>query len=556
MDSRQVVEIFMGRGLVDQYLAQDIMDEEQTSGKSMPQILADFEVVMNPEDVWPVVASELGVELTDLEGFEPTQELLDLIPAGMARLHGAFPVNMGMDGLHVVLTDPLNPQAPEDLRFALGREVVVEVANAEQIEAKIAEYYGADGEGVESILDGMDSAQEEEEEIDVQAEANSAPIIRYVDLVMMQAVKEKASDIHFEPFEKEFKIRYRVDGNLSEMQPPPLKLALPIISRLKVMAHMNISENRIPQDGRIVKVIDGKQVDMRVSSLPTQHGESVVLRILDRSNVSMSLKELGLPKEVDEYVNYTIRKPNGIFVVTGPTGAGKTTTLYAALREINTLDAKLLTAEDPVEYDIDGIIQVPVNEQIDLTFPRILRAFLRQDPDRILVGEIRDKDTAQIAIQASLTGHLVLSTLHTNDAPGAVTRLVDMGAEPFLVAASLEGVLGQRLVRTICNDCKAAYEPSQSVLTQLGLSAHELGDKEFYTGRGCEVCGESGYKGRQGLFELLNINDSIRDLITERAPTVVVKQKAIEHGMVTLREDGMKNVYSGKTTIEEVLKYT
>jgi len=362
----------------------------------------------------------------------------------------------------------------------------------------------------------MDSAQEEEEEIDVQAEANSAPIIRYVDLVMMQAVKEKASDIHFEPFEKEFKIRYRVDGNLSEMQPPPLKLALPIISRLKVMAHMNISENRIPQDGRIVKVIDGKQVDMRVSSLPTQHGESVVLRILDRSNVSMSLKELGLPKEVDEYVNYTIRKPNGIFVVTGPTGAGKTTTLYAALREINTLDAKLLTAEDPVEYDIDGIIQVPVNEQIDLTFPRILRAFLRQDPDRILVGEIRDKDTAQIAIQASLTGHLVLSTLHTNDAPGAVTRLVDMGAEPFLVAASLEGVLGQRLVRTICNDCKAAYEPSQSVLTQLGLSAHELGDKEFYTGRGCEVCGESGYKGRQGLFELLNINDSIRDLITDK----------------------------------------
>ena len=556
MDSRQLVEIFMSRGMVDQYLAQDIIDEEQTSGKSMPEILADFEVLSSPKDIWPVVASELGVEMIDLTGFEPTEELLSMIPAGMARLHGAFPVNFALDGLHVVLTDPLNPQAAEDLRFALGKEVVVQVADGELVEAKIAEFYGSDGDSVDIMLDGMESAEGELDEMDIEAEANSAPIIRYVDLVLMQAVKEKASDIHFEPFEKEFKIRYRVDGNLAEMQPPPLKLALPIISRVKVMAHMNISEHRLPQDGRIVKVIEGKQIDMRVSSLPTQHGESVVLRILDRANVSMSLKELGLPEDVDEYVNYTIKKPNGIFVVTGPTGAGKTTTLYAALREINTLDSKLLTAEDPVEYDIDGIIQVPVNEQIDLTFPRILRAFLRQDPDRILVGEIRDKDTAQIAIQASLTGHLVLSTLHTNDAPGAVTRLVDMGAEPFLVAASLEGVLGQRLVRTICKECRTGYEPSQSVLTQLGLSAHELGDKEFYTGVGCDVCGNSGYKGRQGLFELLNITDSIRELITDRAPTVVIKQKAIEQGMTTLREDGMKNVYKGITTIEEVLKYT
>lgn len=556
MQSGQLVEIFMGRGMIDQYLAQDIIDEEQSSGKPMAEILAEFEVIGDPKDIWPVVASELGVEVLDLTHYEPTEELLGMIPGGMARLHGALPVDISLDGLHVVLTDPLNPQAAEDLRFALGKEVVVQVADAEEIEKKIAEYYGADGGGVDDVFEGLGEDGEELTDEDIQAEANSAPIIRYVDLVMMQAVKEKASDIHFEPFEEEFKIRYRVDGNLSEMQPPPLKLSKPIISRVKVMANMNISEHRIPQDGRIVKVIEGKQVDMRVSSLPTQHGESVVLRILDRSNVSMSLAELGLPKVVDEYVNYTIRKPNGIFVVTGPTGAGKTTTLYAALREINTADAKLLTAEDPVEYDIDGIIQVPVNEQIDLTFPRILRAFLRQDPDRILVGEIRDKDTAQIAIQASLTGHLVLSTLHTNDAPGAVTRLVDMGAEPFLVAASLEGVLGQRLVRTICESCKSPYEPSQSVMTQLGLSAHELGDKEFYTGIGCEICGKSGYKGRQGLFELLNISDSIRDLIIDRAPTVVIKQKAIELGMSTLREDGMNNVYRGITTIEEVLKYT
>ena len=295
-------------------------------------------------------------------------------------------------------------------------------------------------------------------------------------------------------------------------------LALPIISRVKVMSNMNIAERRIPQDGRIVKQVGDRQVDMRVSSLPTQHGESVVLRVLDRSSINLDLENLGLPEHIYEYIIDTIHKPNGIFIVTGPTGAGKTTTLYAALRIINTIDSKLLTAEDPVEYDIDGIIQIPVNEAIGLTFPRVLRAFLRQDPDRIMVGEMRDLDTAQIAIQASLTGHLVLSTLHTNDAAGAVTRLIDMGAEPFLVAASLEGVLAQRLVRTICKDCRSPYEPTEAILSQLGLSPHELGDKEFYTGRGCDICGQTGYRGRQGLFELLDVTDPISELITERAP--------------------------------------
>ncbi len=305
-----------------------------------------------------------------------------------------------------------------------------------------------------------------------------------------------------------------------------------------------------------MKQIGDQQVDLRVSTLPTQHGESVVLRVLDRSNVNMALSTLGLPQHVEDYVTTTIKKPNGIFIVTGPTGAGKTTTLYAALKEINTIDSKLLTAEDPVEYDVDGIIQVPVNEGIDLTFARILRAFLRQDPDMILVGEIRDLETAEIAIQAALTGHLVLSTLHTNDAPGAVTRLVDMGIEPFLVAASLEGILAQRLVRTICKECRSPYEPNESILNQLGLSPHELGDKEFYTGRGCDYCGETGLKGRRGLFELLPISDPVRELITDRAPTVVIKQKAVELGMTTLREDGLRNIYEGITTIEEVLKYT
>ncbi|MCL4166441.1 UNVERIFIED_CONTAM: hypothetical protein GTU68_014067, partial [Idotea baltica] len=342
--------------------------------------------------------------------------------------------------------------------------------------------------------------------------------MRYVDLVLYQAIKEKASDIHFEPFESDFKIRYRVDGSLYEMAPPPVHLALPIISRVKVMSNMNIAERRVPQDGRIVKQVGEQSVDMRVSSLPTQYGESVVLRVLDRNSVNLNLDNLGLPKALHEYIHDTIRMPNGIFIVTGPTGAGKTTTLYAALREINTIDTKILTAEDPVEYDVDGIIQVPVNEAIGMDFGKILRAFLRQDPDKILVGEMRDKETAQIAIQASLTGHLVLSTLHTNDAAGAVTRLVDMGTEPFLVAASLEGILAQRLLRTICAD-------------------YELGDKSFYTGRGCKTCGETGYKGRAGLYELLNVTDPIREMIIDRSPSVVIKQKAIELGMTTLRED-------------------
>jgi len=373
---------------------------------------------------------------------------------------------------------------------------------------------------------------------------------------LFQAIKEKASDIHFEPFENEFRIRYRVDGSLYEMAPPPVHLATPIISRVKVMSSMNIAERRVPQDGRIVKDMGDHSVDMRVSSLPTQYGESVVLRVLDRSSVNLDLNALKLPTHIHEYIYDTIHKPNGIFIVTGPTGAGKTTTLYAALKEINTIDAKLLTAEDPVEYDIEGIIQIPVQEAIGVTFSRILRAFLRQDPDRIMVGEMRDKETAQIAIQASLTGHLVLSTLHTNDAPGAVTRLVDMGIEPFLVAGSLEGILAQRLVRTICPDCKASYDPNESVLAQLDLSPHEIGDKEFYTGQGCKACGNTGYKGRRGLFELLDINDTLADMITDRAPTVVLKQRAMELGMSTLREDGLRAIYEGATSIEEVLKYT
>jgi type IV pilus assembly protein PilB len=560
MDNSQLIDIFMSRGLVDQYLADDILMEVENSGKEVAEILTDYEVIQDQEDIWPIVANELGVGIIkDLLHFNPPPELLAIVPGGMARLHGALPVNYDSEGLTVCLVDPLNPQVLEDLRFALGKEIILAVAPSHIVEKKINEAYGGEGQALDEILsqlkEGADAAGDNTGQ-NAEVEANSAPIIRYVDLVLYQAINEGSSDIHFEPFEQDFKIRYRVDGALYEMAPPPPHLALPIISRLKVMSNMNIAEKRIPQDGRIVKHIGEKQVDMRVSSLPTQHGESIVLRVLDRSNINLSLDKLGLPPAIFEYINKTVRKPNGIFICTGPTGAGKTTTLYAALKEINTVDSKLLTAEDPVEYDVDGIVQVPVYESIGLTFSRILRAFLRQDPDRILVGEIRDLDTAQIAIQASLTGHLVLSTLHTNDAPGAVTRLIDMGTEPFLVAASLEGILAQRLLRTICKDCRASYEPNEALLNQLGVSSHELGDKEFYTGRGCDVCDQTGYKGRRGLFELLDMTDPIRELVTDRAPTVVIKQKAIELGMNTLREDGLRNIYDGNTTIEEVLKYT
>ena len=557
MDNQQVLDLFVGRGMVDTALAQDILSEIESSGKEVGEILADYQVISSSDDIWPIIAQELGTQLIDLANFEPPEALLGLVPAGMARLHGALPVSYDSDGISVCLTDPLNPQILEDLRFAIGQEVKLMVAPDYLVEQKINDLYGGQEKAMEDILSQLDGGLNfEGSEGSMEEEANSAPIMRYVDLVLFQAIREKASDIHFEPFENEFKIRYRVDGSLYEMAPPPKHLALPIISRVKVMSNMNIAERRVPQDGRIVKQIGEQHIDMRVSSLPTQYGESVVLRVLDRNSVNLNLTALGLPPHIHEYVIDTMNMPNGIFIVTGPTGAGKTTTLYAALREINKIETKILTAEDPVEYDVDGIIQIPTNEAIGLSFARVLRAFLRQDPDKILVGEMRDFETSQIAIQASLTGHLVLSTLHTNDASGAITRLVDMGSEPFLVAASLEGILAQRLLRTICSECKSPYEPSQAILSQLDVSPHELGDKSFYTGKGCQKCAQSGYKGRAGLFELLNVTDPLRELIIERAPSVVIKQKAIELGMTTLREDGLRSIYEGKTTIEEVLKYT
>jgi type IV pilus assembly protein PilB len=563
MNSKQVIDIFVERGIVQTDQIEDILQEISVSGKSVMQALVDFDFVTE-EQFYQVIAESLGTEFVNLKDFDPPMELLRLIPAGLARLHGAMPIGVTDDAISVCLTDPLNAQIPDDLRFAIGKDIRVIVAPVYQIEDLIRKNYGTDAASMDEILSqlgtaasGVEFGEEGKQDLqNVEAEANATPIIRYVDLVLYQAIQDRASDIHFEPFENEFKIRYRVDGALYEMAPPPRHLALPVISRVKVMANLNIAERRLPQDGRIQKSIAGRQVDLRVSTLPTQFGESVVLRVLDRTTVNLNIETLGMPDYIHQYILHTIEKPNGIFIVTGPTGSGKTTTLYACLNKINTIDSKLLTAEDPVEYDIEGIIQVPVNESIGLTFARVLRAFLRQDPDRIMVGETRDIETAQISIQASLTGHLVFTTLHTNDSPGAVTRLIDMGVEPFMISSSLEAVLAQRLIRKICPSCRTPYEPSEAVLAQLGLSPHEIGDKNFYYGKGCDSCNNTGYKGRKGIYELLEITDPIREMINQRAPTVVLRQKAIELGMVTLRADGLRSIYDGETTIEEVLKYT
>lgn len=555
MNTDAAIDVFINNGMLDKSVAKDVKDEMANSGKELWETLIDFGILSSPEDFWSVIANEVGAQFISLADYTPPQEVIDMLPAAQARLHGALPIEYREgEGLYVCLEDPLDPQTVDDLRLATGKDIYLYVAADYEVRARMQDCYGGADAAIGDLLSEMNDMAVAS--TDGTEEANAAPVIKFVNLVITQAIKEKASDIHLEPFEKEFKIRYRVDGALYEMAPPPVHLANPVISRVKVMAGMNIAERRVPQDGRIVMKIGKSSVDMRVNSLPTQYGESVVLRVLDRNSVALDLNNLNLDPKLHEYIIDTVNKPNGIFMVTGPTGSGKTTTLYAALREVNTEDSKLLTAEDPVEYDIDGIVQVPINEAIGVTFPRVLRAFLRQDPDRILVGEIRDQDTAQIAIQAALTGHLVLSTLHTNDAAGAVTRFIDMGVQPFLLSATLLGVLGQRLVRTICPYCKTAYRPSNTLLSQLGINPALIGNQQFFTGARCDKCANTGYKGRKGIHELLNVTDPIRELITQNVPSIVLKQKAIELGMTTLRQDGIQNIFEGNTTIEEVLKYT
>jgi type IV pilus assembly protein PilB len=560
MNDKQVADLLVEQHVLQPCQAEDLLNEANLNGKSIAQAMIDGGF-LDESTFYRAIAEALKVEYIDLTDLEIPPPILTLIPAGFARLHQALPICLSGNTLRVALADPLNPNTPEDLRFALGRDVDVVVAPTGQIEEQINKYYGADTASVEEALKQLGAAAISQigairNPAVTEADVSSIPLIRLVDLILNQAIRDNASDIHFEPFETEFKIRYRVDGALYEVAPPPAHLAPAIISRVKVMANMNIAERRLPQDGRILKSIAGRQVDLRVSTLPTQFGESVVLRVLDRSTVNLDLEMLGLPDCIHDYLVDLVNRPNGIFIATGPTGSGKTTTLYSCLRKINTIDSKLLTAEEPIEYDLEGICQVPVNEAIGLTFARVLRAFLRQDPDRIMIGETRDLETAQIAIQASLTGHLVFTTLHTNDAPGAITRLIDMRIEPFLISATLEAVLAQRLLRKICPNCRTTCQPDDALLEQLELSKREIGNRQFFYGKGCDACNETGYRGRRGIYELMKITDPLRDLINESAPGVVLKRKAIELGMLPLRQDGLRSVFAGETTVAEVLKYT
>jgi type IV pilus assembly protein PilB len=570
LHSHPLLSMVRERGLLDDLQFEEVTQEAQRSGKPIADILADFGL-LDQDSQLQIIAEHLGTEVVDLRSVTPDPETLKAVPAATAKNYQCFPYALHGTTLQLALGDPLNPTILDELGFSISFEIVPVVADPKSVAQAIDKHYGG---GAAGGVDGSDTMAQILKELGADAEiekeaaeaaagagdlndlANEVPIVKFVNLVLGQAIQDRASDIHFEPFETEFKIRYRVDGALYEMAPPPKHLSLPVTSRLKVMANLDISERRLPQDGRISLTLLGRQIDLRISTLPTQFGESVVLRVLDREATKLDLEVLGLPKDVFDFMHEVVQQPNGIVIVTGPTGSGKTTTLYSCLRRINTIDAKLLTAEDPVEYDIEGIMQVAINEAVGMTFGKALRSFLRQDPDVIMVGEMRDIETSQIAIQASLTGHLVLTTLHTNDAPGAVTRLIDMGVEPFLVASTMQCVLAQRLVRKVCKSCKTSFEPTDSQLSLLNLSPHDLGDKVFYYGRGCGACNDTGYKGRKGIFELLIVNEVIRQLIIERAPTVVLRQKAIEMGMVSLREDGLRGIFDGSTTIEEVLKYT
>ncbi len=545
--------------LVNEAQAAEIWESHLSNGKPFADLLLDAGLT-DRSTLLQAVADSLGVPYYATIP-EPDAELLRLLKPPQAHRYLALPAAVEAGRITLLAKDPFNSSAVGELTFILQKDVEFAVTDPDLIESAIIKAYGEpqvssmeDLLGEFETVDALAGGTTTEE--DVASAASQAPIIRFVDLVLQEAVKAKASDIHFEPFEDQFRIRYRIDGSLYEMAPPPKNLAPAVIARVKVMSGLNIAERRIPQDGRIKTTIGGRAVDLRVSTLPTQFGESVVLRILDKSVVNLDLANLSMQADIMEGIRELVNRPNGVFIVTGPTGSGKTTTLYSALREVNTEDVKILTAEDPVEYEIEGIMQVPINHQVGLTFAAALRSFLRQDPDTIMVGEIRDLETAQIAIQASLTGHVVLSTLHTNDAPGAITRLIDMGLEPFLISAAVEGILAQRLLRRICKTCKTAYEPDQDTIALLEVDPIEIANKRFYFGKGCPDCNKSGYKGRQGLFELMRVNDPLRALITDKAPTLVLKQKSIEFGMRPLRDDGLRAIFDGQTTIEEVLKYS
>ena len=563
------VLIKMGR-LTREQVHQGLAIQQQQKAKRIHtpigQVLVEMGLITQ-KDLNFALAAQRGFELIDLENREFPPDLIARLPAQMASVYRVMPVAFddATNTITIALDSPDNFRVVDDLQTLMGFKVVTCIADPDAMAKVLAKYYETHQDSLADLMSeiGSDAAlkalENRGESIDLETLkdlAESNPVKRLLNTVLMQAIKERASDIHFEPFEDEFKMRYRIDGVLYEMVPPPKYIAMALASRIKVMANLDIAERRVPQDGRIPLVVRGQPVDLRVAVLPTIFGESIVLRVLDRSNVSLDLDKLGMRDDDLRVFRQLIDKPNGIVLVTGPTGSGKTTTLYAALNELNSVEDKLITTEDPVEYDIDGIVQVQIRSEIELTFARCLRSILRQDPDIILVGEIRDKETAEIATQASLTGHLVFSTLHTNDAPSSIARLLDLGVEPFLITATLEGILAQRLCRRICNNCKEEFKPTEEQLMELGLLPEDVRDKTFFHGRGCNKCNNTGYKGRLSIAEIMVLDDDMRQMIMEHASTDLLRDAARKRGMRSLRESGLLSIYEGVTTIEEVVRHT
>lgn len=557
-----VLKKLVDEKLISQQAIDDALDQEKKIGGNVFKILIangyiSEDVLLNN------VANMMNMELVDLSKVNIERAAINKISASSAKFYNIIPVRVIKNSVEIAVSDPLNIKLTDDLRFVSGLNIKLIIAKEEDIKKAIEKYYGEEDESLGEVINEAEKTSQRslvkgtEESADKLKEiASSAPVVKLLNMILLRAVREKASDIHFEPFEKDYVIRYRIDGLCYDAAHPPKDLSLAISSRIKVMANLDVAESRLPQDGRIMIDISGKTVDMRVSTLPTLYGESIVMRVLDKNNINLSLDQIGMDDDIKLRIRKIIKRPNGIFLTTGPTGSGKTTTLYSCLREINKIEYKIITTEDPVEYDIEGIIQIAINPKIDLTFAKTLRHILRQDPDIIMVGEIRDSETAEIAIQASLTGHLVFSTLHTNDAPSALTRLIDMGIEPFLITSTIRAVLAQRLVRLICKKCKKEYKADEHDLSELGIKKEPMEDFKFYKGEGCSECNGSGYKGRTGLYELFIVNDKIREMVSKHKSLSDIRKAACTDGMVTLREDGIKKIMHGLTTIEEVLRET
>ena len=548
---RPLGQILKARGILREGQIQEALAEQKKHGGLIGQILVSLGHCKSG-DIALALAEQAGMEIVDLDKSVPEKAALAMVDGDTAHTFGVLPLKVEGKRLVVAIGDPLNSAVLEDLRFTTGVEVRGVIGDAAKLKQKILEHYGEEG----SVKDAIDAAAKAAVGSDAAAAAASMPVVRLLNSILHRAIRDRASDIHFEVFDGDFRIRYRVDGALYEIEAPPMHLSLPLVARIKVMSDLDIAETRMPQDGRIELSIDGRPVDLRVATLPSIAGEGCVLRVLDRSAVQLDLTVLGLSSDDEEALRRLVQLPHGIVLITGPTGSGKTTTLYAMLQEANEPGVKIITAEDPVEYDIDGIVQVPINDEIGVTYARVLRTMLRQDPDKILVGEIRDAETAQTAVEASLTGHTVLSTLHTNDAPAAVTRLVDIGVEPFMITATLEAVIAQRLVRRICASCKTSYQPDDELLRELGPDGDKVRGATFHYGKGCEECHHTGYRGRTGVYEVMLMSDELRKIVLASGSTAELRASAVRAGMRTLREAGLAAATEGRTTIEEVLRET